>query len=325
MKKLLISALGLFTVLAAAAQEKKEFKITGKPVVTIFANYNAGIGASNGKSGFELERAYIGYDAKVTSNLSAKVVLDLGTSKLAGSDLERIAYVKNAQITWKVNKFSLDFGLIGLQQFSFQEKAWGYRYLAKSFQDQYKFGSSADMGITAKYDFTKWLSADATITNGEGYKKLNVDNRNRYAIGATVTPLKGLSLRAYYDVYTRTHGAKLKDQQTIAAFVGYKHDYFNVGAEYNTQMNTKFKEDKNQSGFSVYATGNLSKKLSLFARYDDLSSTDDWNIKGDGNNIIAGIQYAPIKFLKISPNVQAWNAKEGKSSTYVFLSLEFKL
>lgn len=310
MKKLLLSALCLLTVQATIAQEKKDFKVTGKPIVTVFTNYNAGIGKSNKTSGFDLERAYFGYDAKVSNNLSAKVVFDIGTSKVKGSDLERIAYIKNAQITWKAKDFSLDFGLIGLQQFSYQERFWGYRYLAKSFQDQYKFGSSADMGITAKYKFTKWISADFTISNGEGYKKLNVDNRNRYSLGATVEPLKGLSFRAYYDTYTSPSGENLKDQQSLALFAGYKHKCFSVGTEYNKQSNTKFKKGKNLEGYSAYATGKVNSKFSVFGRYDYLNE----------GSYIFGVEYNPIKQLKLSPNYQAINGTD-----FIFLSLEFKL
>ncbi|MEG0500109.1 MAG: hypothetical protein RR550_03190 [Rikenellaceae bacterium] len=317
MRKLLISAICLVSVATASAQEKNEksnFKVTGKPVVTVFANYSAGVGSENKKSGFNLERAYLGYDAKVAKNLSAKVVFDIGTSKLSGSDLERLAYVKNAQITWKLENFTLDFGLVGLKEFDCQEKFWGYRYIFKSFQDENKFGSSADMGIVGTYKFTKWLSADLSITNGEGYKKLNIDNRNRYGVGVTAEPIKGLTVRGYFDNYSHSNGADLKDQQTLALFAGYKHDFFSVGAEYNKQYNQKFKKESNMEGYSAYATGKIAKKFSIFARYDYLDKT------GDKSTIIGGIQYEPIKYLRISPNYQSIQKKD-----YIFVSVEFKL
>ena len=71
----------------------------------------------------------------------------MGSTKVSGSDLERVAYIKNAMLSWKTGNFTLDFGLIGLEQFNVQEKFWGYRYIMKSFQDEYKFGSSADMDL----------------------------------------------------------------------------------------------------------------------------------------------------------------------------------
>ena len=306
-------------------EEKKKFQITGKPIVTVFANYHAGLGDANKESGFALDRAYLGYQFSLTEKLSGKVVFDMGSTKVDGADLERVAYIKNAMLSWKTGDFTLDFGLIGLEQFNVQEKFWGYRYIMKSFQDEYKFGSSADMGILGRYKFTKWLSADITISNGEGYKKLNGDNKYRYAVGATLFPVKGLTIRAYYDLASKSSDADgLKDQQNLAFFAGYKHKLFSLGGEYDQMFNTKSKEDKDQNGFSVYSTVKLAEKFDAFGRYDNLASKDDWS-SADGQRVLIGIQYSPIKQLKIAPNFSTWNPRDGKSSSFAYLNIEFKL
>lgn len=324
MKKILMSVVLIAACLSSFGQEKK-FQISGKPIVTVFANYHAGIGRANKESGFALDRAYLGYQFSLTERLSGKVVFDMGTTKLSGSDLERVAYVKNAMLSWKTGDFTLDFGLIGLEQFNVQEKFWGYRYIMKSFQDEYKFGSSADMGILGRYKFTNWLSADITISNGEGYKKLNGDNKYRYAAGVTLFPVDGVTIRAYYDMASKSSDADgLKDQQNLAFFAGYKHKLFSIGAEYNQMFNTKFVEDRDQNGYSVYSTVKLAEKFNAFGRYDNLESKDDWS-SADGQRILAGVQYTPIKQLKIAPNVSNWNPREGKSSCFVYLNIEFKL
>ena len=328
MKRILISVVLAAICLSSFGQqqeEKKKFQIKGQPIVTVFANYHAGIGRANQESGFALDRAYLGYQFSLTEKLSGKVVFDMGSTKVSGSDLERVAYIKNAMLSWKTCNFTLDFGLIGLVQFSVQEKFWGYRYIMKPFQDEYKFGSSADMGILGKYKFTKWLSADITISNGEGYKKLNSDNKNRYAVGTTILPVKNLTLRAYYDLASKNiEGDATKDQQNLAFFAGYKHELFSIGAEYNKMYNTKFKEDHDQFGYSVYSTIKLEDQFNLFGRYDNLASKDDWS-SADGQRILIGIQYAPIKQLKIAPNFSTWNPREGKSSSFAYLNIEFKL
>lgn len=328
MKRILISVVLAAICLSSFGQqqeEKKKFQIKGQPIVTVFANYHAGLGRANKESGFALDRAYLGYQFSLTEKLSGKVVFDMGSTKVSGSDLERVAYIKNAMLSWKTGNFTLDFGLIGLEQFNVQEKFWGYRYIMKSFQDEYKFGSSADMGILGKYKFTKWLSADITISNGEGYKKLNSDNKNRYAVGTTILPVKNLTLRAYYDLASKNiEGDATKDQQNLAFFAGYKHELFSIGAEYNKMYNTKFKEDHDQFGYSVYSTIKLEDQFNLFGRYDNLASKDDWS-SADGQRILIGIQYAPIKQLKIAPNFSTWNPREGKSSSFAYLNIEFKL
>ena len=326
MKKILMSVVLIIACMSSFGQEeKKKFQITGKPIVTVFANYHAGLGDANKESGFALDRAYLGYQFSLTEKLSGKVVFDMGSTKVDGADLERVAYIKNAMLSWKTGDFTLDFGLIGLEQFNVQEKFWGYRYIMKSFQDEYKFGSSADMGILGRYKFTKWLSADITISNGEGYKKLNGDNKYRYAVGATLFPVKGLTIRAYYDLASKSSDADgLKDQQNLAFFAGYKHKLFSLGGEYNQMFNTKSKEDKDQNGFSVYSTVKLAEKFDAFGRYDNLASKDDWS-SADGQRVLIGIQYSPIKQLKIAPNFSTWNPRDGKSSPFAYLNIEFKL
>ena len=130
----------------------------------------------------------------MTEKLSGKVVFDMVPPKFQVPTSKEGVY-QECHVKLEAGNFTLDFGLIGLEQFNVQEKFWRYRYIMKSFQDEYKFGSSADMGILGKYKFTKWLSADITISNGEGYKKLNGDNKYRYAVGATILPVKNLTIR----------------------------------------------------------------------------------------------------------------------------------
>ena len=52
--------------------------------------------------------------------------------------------------------------------------------LPNQFQDEYKFGSSADLGIAASYKISDLITIDATVINGEGYKKVNKDDALRY-------------------------------------------------------------------------------------------------------------------------------------------------
>lgn len=323
MKKLIISVWCMCSFFSVIAQEKK-VSFTGKPIVTIFANYHAGLGHANENSGFDLERSYLGYEFSVTDRLSGKVVFDIGPSKAKDAELERIAYVKNAMLSWKPGKFTLDFGLITLEEFNIQEKFWGYRYILKSFNDEYKFGSSADLGVIGKYKFNQWLTADVTFINGEGYKKLNKDNNYRYGAGVTVNPIKGVTLRGYYDCYNGD-GKDAKAQQSLALFAGYQHSRFNIGAEYNKMYNSKFADGNGQSGYSIYSTVNVAKKIALFGRYDKIDSSHDWNARNDGQRILAGLQYTPIKQLKLAPNFTTWNAAQGKAESFLYLNLEFKI
>lgn len=323
MKKIAITLiLALMAVNFAYSQSNEEFKPSGKASVKIFTNFNSTFSDGNNHQAFEITRAYFGYNYNFSQYFSGKITLDVGNPGVGG--LQMTAYLKNAMVTYKQNGLTVNFGLIGLSQFSVQEKAWGYRYLYKSFQDEHKFGSSADLGLNVAYEFDKAFSMDVTIVNGEGYKKLEADSTLLIGIGATVLPIKEVTLRAYFDFIKKDDVS----QQSLALFAGYKGKDFSMGAEYNKQMNNKHNDGKDLTGFSIYGTYKLNSKWKIFGRFDDLASNElmgsDWNIAKDGNLIIAGFEYTPVKGLKISPNYQGWNPKDDskKYLTGVFMNLE---
>lgn len=323
MKKILLLFFYATLLLQLSAQEKK-FTITGKPIVTLFANYHAGLGHANKESGFELDRSYLGYQFKVMPNLSGRVVFDIGPTKVKGADLERVAYIKNAMLSWTPGNFTLDFGLVKTEQFSLQESFWGYRYILKTFDDEYKFSPSADMGIIAKYKFSDKLEADISVTNGEGYKKINKDNNYRYGTGITLQPLGGWVMRAYYDLYTGSSDTT-SNQHALTLFAGYRCTRFYAGAEYNKMYNSGFQTDADQSGYSVFTSVNIGKKFTAFVRYDDLKANRQHSTANDGQLMLAGMQYTPIKYLKLSPNFRNWNPYNGRSEAFIYLNVEFKL
>lgn len=303
----------------AQAQDTQTEAPKGKAIVQVFENFHTGFGAENDNRGFELDRSYLGYEYKLGSGLSIKGVLDIGKSSDV-SDYQRIAYIKHAMITWETGHLVLNGGLISTTQFKFQEQFWGYRYIMKSFQDEYKFGSSADLGISVAYKFADWISADAIIVNGEGYKKIQMKDGLNYGLGVTLTPVKGFQIRLYGGL--NESGEKGEKAITnMAAFMGYKHEKFTIGAEYNYQMNASHKEDADQNGYSVFASVNLPKNVSLYARFDDLYSKNDWNIAKDEPGAILGTQFKLGKYVKIAPNFRMAMPKadgvKNKYSAYV--------
>lgn len=280
------------------AQESTSPK--GKAIIQVFGNFHTGFGKQNDDRGFELDRSYLGYQYDLGKGLQVKGVMDIGQSDDV-NDYHRIAYIKNAQISWKTGKLTLTGGLISTIQFNMQEKFWGYRYIMKSFQDQYKFGSSADLGVSASYKLADWLTADAIVVNGEGYKKIQKNDGLMYGLGATLTPVKGLSMRIYYGLNEGADDTK-EDKQNLATFIGYKGEGFSLGAEYNLYKNDGNVKGNDLYGFSIYGSTKLNKKAEIYARYDNLSSKDDWNEAKDESAILAGLQFKLGKYVKIAPN-----------------------
>ena len=301
--------------ITAQAQDVKNEEPKGRAIVQVFGNFHAGFGENNGDMGFELDRSYLGYEYKLTDGLTVKGVMDIGKSKSV-DDYHHIAYIKNAMVSWKRGNLTINGGLISTTQFNFQEKFWGYRYIMKSFQDQYKFGNSADLGISAAYKFADWVSADAIIVNGEGYKKIQFGDGLNYGLGVTLTPVKGFQIRLYGGLNDSGDKSQAKSVN-MAAFAGYKADKFTIGAEYNHMLNASYTKDNDQFGYSVFGSVKVVKYAELYARFDDLYSNNDWNIKKDERAAILGAQFKLGKYVKIAPNVRMTMPKaEGTKSAY---------
>lgn len=309
--------LALATSVSGVAQERNTEigEPKGKAIVQVFGNFHTGFGSENDNRGFELDRSYLGYEYKLGSGLSVKGVLDIGKSADV-SDYQRIAYIKHAMVSWESGRLALNGGLISTTQFKVQEKFWGYRYIWKSFQDEYKFGSSADLGLSAAYRIADWISADAIVVNGEGYKKIQAGDGLNYGLGVTLTPAEGFHIRLYGGL--NESGEKGgKAIKNMTAFMGYKHKKFTIGAEYNYMMNASHKENADQNGYSVFASVNLPKNVSLYARFDDLYSKNDWNIAKDESAVILGAQFKIGKYVKIAPNFRmAMPKTDGAKSQY---------
>ncbi len=323
--KLTFTAILLLTTVINAQETTttEEFVPSGKPAVKIFSNAHTTFVDGDNTSAFEIKRAYFGYKYSFSENFSTKITLDVGDP--AVGKLQMTAFLKNAALIYKKDKLTANFGLIGLYGFKVQEKHWGYRYIYKSLQDEHEFGSSADLGASFAYKFSDFISVDGMILNGEGYKNLQSDDTYKGAIGVTISPVKNFDVRMYYDLMSADVA-----QQTIALFAGYKSDKFRVGGEYNLQKNHKMNKGEDLTGISFYTTVIASEKFNFFGRFDNLISStlsgaaDPWHIDDDGQLYMLGLEYNPVKGVKIAPNFQGWNPKKdgGEFESSIYLNVE---
>lgn len=303
---LTVAALLFFSVMVMAQETAEIFKPHGKPVLRIFSNAHTTFSDGASQSAFELTRVYLGYEHHFSKDFSGTVVFDVGNP--GAGKMQMTAFVKNAFLNYNYNRFSVDFGLIPTTQFKVQENFWGYRYMEKVFQDAYDFASSADLGASITYQFSDKLSADVALYNGEGYKKLQSDSVMKTAFGVTFTPVKELVIRGMADFMGND-----VSQNTYAGFIGYKNKKISLAAEYNYQQNHLMADQHDYFGPSFYGTLVVSKKVKVFARYDDLQSktpsgqTQDWNLANDGKFFMTGLEYAPVNGIKFAPNYRGWN------------------
>ncbi len=324
--------LSLFAVLAFAVQgysqeSSTEFKASGKPTIRIFSNYHTTSADGNSMNQFEITRAYLGYEHQFSPNWSGIVLYDVANPG-AGS-LQMSAFVKLASLEYKKDDLKVGFGLIETKHFKAAEGQWGYRYLYKSFQDEYKLSPSADLGVSVDYKFSDLISGDFSINNGEGYKNIEADSAFKYCLGLTLSPMSGLWIRGYYDYMDQNFDNANTAQQTASLSAGYKSGKLSLGADYNYQYNHGRKSGKDLYGTSVYGTYIVGKKSNVFARYDDLASNkmtgaaDNWNVSKDGQLYMIGFEYSPVKGVKIAPNFQSF-AKKSVTANSVYVNVEVK-
>jgi hypothetical protein len=323
------SLIALFmAVTISALAEENDFKASGS--LYGHANFRFESDITNKNSYFDFERVRLGYKYKFSPNLSAKVALE-GKQGVENGKYENLVYVRNAQFTYTFDKtgFALTGGLVSTKLCKVQEKFWSRRYIAKSFTDENKFGSTNDFGLVLTYKQNSMFDYDLAFLNGKGYKSIERDSTFRAAFGINFKPIKGLIIRAYADsrfVMTERDEEDRKAQTTLMGFIGYSNEIMNLGFEYNLQNNYKMAEDKNQSGFSVYGTGNINEDWQVFGRFDQLNSKDDWNTKLDGNTAIVGVQYKLASKVYVAPNYKLWQPnKDGADDiSYAVVNMTFK-
>ena len=332
MKKTLLLALIILSTYQGFSQDDDSFKPSGTPFAVIFANFHQGItNAASDESAFELVRGYIGYEYEFSPNFYAKINLDIGSPEDLSeyAKARRYAYFKNAYLRYSEGKLKIEFGLIGLKEYKLAEQFWGRRYLMKTLADEYSIGASADLGMNFNYKFSPVIDADFTIMNGEGYNNVQTDGIFKYAIGTTIKCTDNLTTRLYYDF---TNDNIL--QSTYHFFVAYNfNEKATIATEALYRSNEKWKEGQDMYGFSVFADYNLTNKYQLFARFDKMASNkldgeeNPWNLAKDGTALVAGIQYEPIKKIKMALNYHDWvpYASNGETKAFIYLNLEVKL
>lgn len=322
---LIMAMLIALTEINLNAQSEEAFTPYGKPLALVFTNVNTSFNKNGNSKAFEITRAYLGYEYFFSKNLYSRVNIDIGDPGVG--KLQMTAYIKNAYLQYKQNNFSARIGMIGVDQYSLQEKQWGYRYVYKSFQDAYNFGPSADLGAAIEYSPAKFITLNVSVLNGEGYKKLQSDSTFKTTFGITVRPFDGFELRGYYDMMKHNY-----NQASLALYAGYTYKDIKAAIEYNNQKNNGMINNHDFSGISAYSSYRLNEKYSIFARYDKLwSSTlsgdiNPWNYNKDGQIFIIGFDYSPSKGVKLAPTYLGWSP-DNKSLAFtstIALNIEIK-
>lgn len=307
----------------------------GNPHAKIFSNFNYDLSAEEGTQAFkefEIKRAYLGYSHQMSDEFSAKVTFDVGSND-AGSAYT--AMLKIASLSWNAcDNLNLNVGMVGTKNFKFMEKAWGKRYVYKSFQDENKWANSADLGATFDYSISDNLSVDGQILNGEGYKKTQGDNALMRGGVGMMYSMDKIKVRLSRDMMPRSSYTDVDATQNINTLaLVYASGNLTVGGEYNMRENSGNTVDNTSTAMSVYGTMKMGD-YAFFARYDDASSEnaegERWNIENEGSLMIFGVERKMSDAVKASINVQNWTdatlegEEEAEAQSTLYLNLEYK-
>jgi hypothetical protein len=280
----------------------------GKPIVEIFTDFHINFNDTAKHTGFDLNRAYLGYHFIPGGKISAKIIINIGSPDdlAAGSVPHRYAFCREASLIWSDEKLTVSLGITGTRIFEFQQKFWDKRYVANTYQSINGYGFVADLGLAVDYIFNDFLKADLTLMNGEGYSNLQHDNNFRTSVGFTITPTEVIAIRLYGDIQ-KQEGLW---QPVLIAFAGLKNDLITIGGEISYKSNIDLIQGHHAWGVSATGGISLSEKLEFFGRYDFSSSVIigsdimKWNYLKDGSFAIAGLQYTLSQNAKLALNYQ---------------------
>lgn len=298
----------LFILLFTRIIDGQTAESYGKPIAEIFTDFHINFNDTAKHTGFDLNRAYLGWHFMPGGRISGKVIINIGSPEdlSPGSTHRRYAYCREASLIWSDKKLTVSAGITGTRIFEFQQRFWGKRYVANTYQSINGYGFIADLGFVIDYKFNDVWKADLSVMNGEGYSDLQLDDNLRTSLGITITPAKTLAFRLYGDI----QDAGGLWQPVLVAFAGFKNDLITIGGEISYKSNIDLQKGHHAWGVSSTGGINLTEKLEFFGRYDYSTSVTigdeilKWNYLNDGSFVIIGLQYMLSPDAKIALNYQ---------------------
>jgi hypothetical protein len=327
MKKIFTLSLSVFLIFKIGVCQTEGYH--GKPIAEIFSDFHLNLNDTLQKSGFAINRAYLGYKFMPDDHFSGTIIVNIGSPDelSSGSQPRRYAFFREASLSYTDEKLSVYLGITGTRLFDFQQKFWGKRYIANTYQSINGYGYVADLGVVIDYKFSDEIKADVSLMNGEGYSNIQLDNSLKASMGFTFTSQGGAAARIYEDLI-KVHGLW---QNTFLVFVGIKKEYGFFGAEFTHKTNLDVEAGHNAYGFSATSGLSLTHSVELFARYDYSTSSKTseeeipWNYHLDGKFLITGIQKTFSSNVKVALDYQGHfpYSTENQRSSLIFINALF--
>ena len=268
---------------------------------------------------FNFQRQYFSYGIDMSKEMKFNVIFDVGRSI---PDEKLNAYLKKAQIDYQTSYGNLSLGLIGMNTYGIQEKNWGYRFIEKSAIDRNKFSSTVDLGVSFSKLLIDKFILNLQITNGEGFKKAQLDKFHKYSFNLTygeqeLNKNDGYNIGIIYS----TEPSEGDPSNMISLFGGFSGMGLRIGSEYDMLTLGDIKKDI----ISITANYKILEYLDTFVRYDIFD--DNLNEEQHGNNyLIMGVFLNCKNGFSLSPNVrlQSFENSDKASKNEYKLNFMFK-
>ncbi|HBS85655.1 MAG: hypothetical protein A2W91_14170 [Bacteroidetes bacterium GWF2_38_335] len=317
MKNILTLLFICLTVCSAYSQKDttKTQNLKSSVFANIYAGFYYGLNEnSSPRSAFNMPTAILGYKREISEKVNAIILYDVTrTTNFGYTDSSGIsgyfegskytAFLKMAQIDWKIKKFlELSVGqMLNEQYLTVQDKWWDHRYVDVTFQEKFKFGMPADFGARLKYTYKDKIRFSLTAVNGEGpFKYQDADARFLFSGNIEYLPSEKIMVKLYCDHQTiKADSSSVRS--AVSVFAGFRNKKVMAGAEYNLLQNVDFTDNENNdySGISLYSGYKINWKTEVFGRFDLFSLVTGLD---NVNYYIFGFQYTPAPAYNISIN-----------------------
>src|SRR5699024_2171839 len=314
-----LSALFLLTViLNVRAQEERENK--GSFHSILFLDYYWFAQSHNtdftDKNGFLFLRIYLTYDRRVNDHLSARLRFDTKSPGDFSSDTKLRPYVKDAYLNWSSGNQQIRLGISPTPTFDLQEDIWKYRSVAKSPLNLFKFGSSRNLGISAKVKLggSTTLEYHFFLGNGNGGKpELNSGKKLMLSVSYWLTD--HFVIDGYADWKNISGEPAAVDYYTLKGFAAYQSENFSIGGLYAFQQyNASAETAKGLNLVSLFGNYTFSQGLRTFVqasmmldpnpRAQDISYLP-MSSAAPATFIVGGIDIRLYESLFLQPNLEA--------------------
>lgn len=315
----------------------------------------AGTSVKTKTTGLRVDRAYFTARYYFDKNWMMRFTSDMGNESLLGKDQN--IYLKYAYLEGKLagKAAVLRLGQSHTPWIDYEQGKWKHRYVAKVMSDQYKFDTSADLGLGLKGKLADGMvDYFVTATNGTGYGKGNptagldgIDFNSRIGLH----PIKGLDIDfQYLNGYkaTKTNIANVTNdgvQSTLMqAMISYGTKEFRIGANYlmnkdkakgaaassshGGNASASFKtaaigDEIKSNGGALWAWAKLpGTQFGAFGRFELLKNES--TVAGITNpnqeevtRYVAGLEYSPIKNITFALVVDSTKLKNRGGLTNV--------